>query len=155
MLVMLESVFNTAGLTCEVVEDIMTAIWEKVAFNSATNSIGAICRLPDGRSFSTPESLELALKIAGEVCNLAVACGCANVSVDAVAEKLNNVAKEHAEHFPSMAQDVFAKRPTEVMSIAGAVYKKAKEMEIEVPYTETVYRLIRCIEQNYDAQVLN
>ena len=62
---------------------------------------------------------------------------------------------EMRTHLTSTEQDVLAKRPTEIGSINGGVVQKARALGIPVPYNETMYLLIRTIEQNYDGQVLS
>lgn len=146
--------FNAANLSCEIAGDVLTAIWEKVAFNSATNTMAAVTRLPDGCTLGTPETLSLAIHIAKEVTDVANACG-VKASFESVKAKLENSLAEHAAHFPSMAQDVFKQRKTEIFSINGAVVERAKAHGMEVPYTETMYLLVRTIEQNYGKQKLD
>lgn len=145
--------FNSSGIETSIEEDILASIWEKVAFNCATNTIASVCRLCDKYTLGTEEASVLAFKIAHEVCTVANAAGY-KADEEKVFHKLSTSWKIRGDHFPSMAQDVFAHRRTEIDSINGAVYAKALELGIEVPYVETMYRLVRCIEQNYEAQYL-
>lgn len=145
--------FNHAGIETTIAENIMASIWEKVAFNCATNTMASVCRLCDKYTLGTEETSTLAFKIAHEVCTVANAAGYA-ASEENVIHKLSTSWKIRGDHFPSMAQDVFAQRRTEIGAINGAVYEKARQLNIEVPYVETMYRLVRCIEQNYGAQHL-
>lgn len=146
-------VFNEAGIETTLGEDIMASIWEKVAFNCATNTMASVCRLCDKYTLGTEETRELAFNIARDTCKVANAAGI-NANADNVIHKLSTSYKIRGDHFPSMAQDVFSRRRTEIDSINGAVYKKARELGIEVPYVETMYRLVRCIESNYPNQHL-
>lgn len=150
----LAELFNDAGLSCEIAGNVLAVIWEKVAFNAATNTMAAVTRLPDGYTLGTAETHKLAMHIAKEVTVTAVAAGIP-ASFENVSAKLNASLVEHGGHFPSMAQDVFKKRQTEIASINGAVLKKAQELGLSVPYTETMYLLVRTIEQNYANQKLD
>ena len=62
---------------------------------------------------------------------------------------------EMRPHLTSTEQDVLATGPTEIGSINGGVLQKARALGIPVPYNETMYLLIRTIEQDYDGQVLS
>ena len=150
----INDMFNASGIRTDISKDIMVTIWEKVAHNCATNTLASVCRLTNAYTIGTPETAELAANIIREVCSVANAAG-----IPADGEAVVNRVVKHAKsgggyHFPSMAQDIFAHRRTEVSSINGAVYKKAQELGVKVPYTETMYRLVRCIEEHYDAQYM-
>lgn len=154
MVAQINTMFNDSGIRTDISKDIMVTIWEKVAHNCATNTLASVCRLTNAYTIGTPETAELAANIIREVCSVANAAG-----IPADGEAVVNRVVKHAKsgggyHFPSMAQDVFSHRRTEVSSINGAVYKKAQELGVAVPYTETMYRLVRCIEEHYDAQYM-
>lgn len=151
MVVKVNDLFNAAGIICSIADDIMASIWEKVAFNCATNTMASVTRLCDKYTLGTPETMQLGLNIGSEVCDVANRAGI-KANKDAVLHKLETMWKLVGDHYPSMAQDVFARRRTEVATINGAVYAKAQELGMQVPYTETMYRLVRCIEQNYENQ---
>ena len=146
--------FNEAGIQTSIEENIMASIWEKVAFNCATNTMASVCRLCDKYTLGTCETQELSFKIAHKVCMVANMIGI-YANEEKVVEKLTTSWKIRGDHFPSMAQDVFSKRKTEIEAINGAVYNKALELGVDVPYVETMYRLVRCIEQNYQHQYLD
>ena len=146
--------FNEAGMQTSIEENIMASIWEKVAFNCATNTMASVCRLCDKYTLGTCETQELSFKIAHKVCMVANMIGI-YANEEKVVEKLTTSWKIRGDHFPSMAQDVFSKRKTEIEAINGAVYNKALELGVDVPYVETMYRLVRCIEQNYQHQYLD
>ena len=146
--------FNEAGIKTSIEENIMASIWEKVAFNCATNTMASVCRLCDKYTLGTCETQELSFKIAHKVCMVANMIGI-YANEEKVVEKLTTSWKIRGDHFPSMAQDVFSKRKTEIEAINGAVYNKALELGVDVPYVETMYRLVRCIEQNYQHQYLD
>ena len=146
--------FNEAGIQTSIEENIMASIWEKVAFNCATNTMASVCRLCDKYTLGTCETQSLSFKIAHEVFMVANMIGI-SANEEKVVEKLTTSWKIRGDHFPSMAQDVFSKRKTEIEAINGAVYNKALELGVDVPYVETMYRLVRCIEQNYQHQYLD
>lgn len=67
---------------------------------------------------------------------------------------LANVGKSDlAHHWGSTAQDMlFMKRKTEVETLNGAIVKFGKELGIATPVNETIYLLVRTIEEHYQEQ---
>jgi 2-dehydropantoate 2-reductase len=51
-----------------------------------------------------------------------------------------------SKHAGSMAQDIEAGRETELEAMTGYVVKKAKELGVQVPVTECVYRITKGVE---------
>jgi 2-dehydropantoate 2-reductase len=51
-----------------------------------------------------------------------------------------------SKHAGSMAQDIEAGRETELEAMTGYILRKAKELGVPVPVTETVYRMARGVE---------
>jgi 2-dehydropantoate 2-reductase len=147
-------VFDHAGLNCTIAPDIMTAIWTKVAINATANSITSVCRLRCGVLSTTPEAITLADQIIDEVAAVAKADG-APLNAEAIKENFHRLMAEMSDHLTSTEQDVLNKRPTEVGSINGGVVNKARALGISAPRNETMYLLIRTIEQNYAGQILN
>ena len=139
---------NGAGLTSQLTGDVMTAIWEKVALNAALNAICGVCQVPCG-GLRAEDGRQLARILAREACAVANAAG-VPVSADAVLDRIDQVIfQQDAAHYPSMAHDLAQKRPSEVEAISGAIWRKARELGMEAPYNEAMYRLIKTIEANY------
>lgn len=151
MLLKVDEALRNAGLNSEIVPDVMVAIWEKVAFNAAINACTAACRIPCGGMAVTEEGKNLVYAIAKETVAVANAHG-VKASEQKVIDTLTNTFTAHKDHFTSMAQDILKKRQTEVAFINGGIVKKAKEVGLEVPYTETLFALIKTMENNYDIQ---
>jgi 2-dehydropantoate 2-reductase len=63
---------------------------------------------------------------------------------------MNVMATERGSaHFPSMLEDVTARRPTEVELINGSLVRAAGGVGVEVPLHELVYALVRGKERSY------
>lgn len=133
--------FRAGGLDAAVDVRVAVAIWEKVAFNAALNTIAATTGSPVGRIGRLPEARALAHRIAGEVVSVANASG---VGADAASVHglIDHALDTHADHKPSMLQDVLAGRPTEIDAIAGEVIRKARVANISVPATEAMHALV-------------
>ena len=50
------------------------------------------------------------------------------------------------KHAGSMAQDIEAGRETELEAMTGYIVRKAKELGVPVPVTESVYRMAKGVE---------
>jgi 2-dehydropantoate 2-reductase len=141
-----------AGLGSQIVDDVMVAIWEKVAFNAAINATTALLHVPCGGMGVVAEGEEICYKVSDEACAVANALG---IKADAasVRETLRKTIFElHQDHFTSMAQDVLNKRKTEAAFIPGGVYMQAKNAGLEAPYNEMLYKLLLVAENSYDLQ---
>jgi 2-dehydropantoate 2-reductase len=57
--------------------------------------------------------------------------------------------KRGSAHYPSMLEDVEARRPTEVELINGALVREAQRHGVDAPLQTAVYRLVRAREASY------
>ncbi|NLY39310.1 MAG: 2-dehydropantoate 2-reductase [Firmicutes bacterium] len=142
----LKRVLDAAGLNCVLKEDVFPAIWEKLAFNSAMNSLTAATRLNVGQLGRSAEAKKLAFQIIEEVLGVAEAKGLV-VDKDRVKGLVIKDFESNQEHKPSMLQDVLAGRRTEIESINGAAVREAEKLGLSLPATEILYRLIKIIDQ--------
>ena len=139
------STLSAAGLQCSVDPAVWKAIWEKVAFNAALNSICAVTGCTVDQLGAIPEGMALASAVIDEVVAVARAEG---VAADAghCRKSVSHAIAHHVGHKPSMLQDVLAGRPTEVGAINGAVVEKGLRHGISVPHTNTLLSLVRLME---------
>ena len=137
-----------AGLNGEISHDLFGAVWEKVAFNAAMNGLGAVAKLTVGNLGASPDGRNLAVTLAKEVVAVAIKKGIP-AKENVVLEMMDNAFEHHTHHMTSMLQDVLACRPTEVEAIHGAVVREAAKLNMAVPTTEVIYKLIRVLEQSY------
>jgi 2-dehydropantoate 2-reductase len=136
------AVFYGAGLNCIADPLVDSAIWEKVAFNAAMNSISAITLRNVGEIGDDPDARALVEDVAREVLSVA---GAKSVPVDRarVMAMFDEAFRCHRSHQPSMLQDRLAGRETEIQFINGAVASQASRLGIQVPVTEALLRLVR------------
>ena len=148
----LADVLKEGGLNPVLTDQVFKAIWEKVAFNAAGNSLTAITLLPFGRMGETSEGKELAHEIVREVIGVANAKGIP-ADLDHVLETIDRLMVAHFDHYSSMLQDVLKGRLTEVEFINGAVVREAAKLGMRVPVTETLYKLMCIYQKTYDYRV--
>ena len=135
---------TAAGLDCVADPQVEVAVWEKVAFNAAMNSVAAVTRLPVGPIADHPAGRMLVFAIVMETLAVAKARGLI-VDADRVRQTLEMAFAEHRDHQPSMLQDVLAGRPTEIENINGAIVAYATELGIDTPVTKSMRDLVRLI----------
>jgi 2-dehydropantoate 2-reductase len=135
---------TAAGLNCVADPQVEVAVWEKVAFNAAMNSVAAVTRLPVGPIADHPAGRLLVFAIVLETLAVAKARGL-TVDADRVRQSLEMAFAEHRTHQPSMLQDVLAGRPTEIENINGAIVAYAAELGIDTPVTKSMRDLVRLI----------
>ncbi|AYY59807.1 ketopantoate reductase family protein [Burkholderia multivorans] len=136
---------SRAGLACTLDADVWAAIWEKVAFNAALNTLCAVTRRTVDQLGEHHDGPRLAQAIVAETAAVARAKG---IAVDAarIARNVEHAIREHRGHRPSMLQDVLAGRRTEIDAIGGKVVAAAREVGLAVPHTETMLSLVRVID---------
>ena len=123
-------------------------IWFKLAKNCSGNPVCAVCRLPLGPFTNTDATHAIEVALFMEVATIAKAKGI-TLSKWNTGNKMPETAKMYW-HLPSTAQDVKAKRKTEIDFLNGAVARMGDELGIPTPYNHMITALVKIIEQNYD-----
>lgn len=138
----LAAALTAAGLPAVLDPTAQAAIWQKVAFNAALNTVCGVSGGTVGEVGRAPAARALAHRIAGEV--LAVA-GAEGLQVDTagVHATLDHALDHHLAHKPSMLQDLLAGRPTEIDAINGEVLRVAARHGMAAPCTEALDALVR------------
>jgi 2-dehydropantoate 2-reductase len=139
------------GLKAEAFHDLRPAQWSKLIFNATVNGVAALTGLPHDFHFAETERLSdlghLVRDLVDEGKAVAMAAG---VELHDDPWEMNVVATERGNrHFPSMLEDVEARRPTEVESINGALVREARRRGTPVPLQEALYRLVTAREASY------
>ncbi len=143
----LGELMTKSGLPTKVVADPRGAIWGKFIFNSVMNPVGAIVQGVNAARYEVPEMRALIDDMAAECVRVAEAMGI-RLEFDPMylVKKFRSGEVPLSRHAGSMAQDLEAGRETELESMTGYVVKKAKELGVSVPVTESVYRMAKGVE---------
>jgi len=139
------SALDGAGLNCKLDPHVEVAIWEKLAFNSALNSLAAITGLTVGEMGDRQESRNIVFTILDEVIAVAKARGLA-VDADHIRESVEHAFANHRQHKPSMLQDRLAGRRMEIGTITGAVSKTGETLGIATPVATTFASLLTLVD---------
>ena len=143
----LGELMTKSGLPTRVVADPRGAIWGKFIFNSVMNPIGAIVQGVNAARYEVPEMRALVDDMAEEGVRVAQALGI-RLEFDPMylVKKFRSGEVPLTRHAGSMAQDIEAGRETELEAMTGYLVRKARELGVPAPVTESVYRLAKGVE---------
>jgi 2-dehydropantoate 2-reductase len=143
----LGELMTKSGLPTRVVADPRGAIWGKFIFNSVMNPVGAIMQGVNAARYDVPEVRALIDDMVAECIRVAEALG-VRLEFDPMylVKKIRAGEAPLTKHAGSMAQDIEAGRETELEAMTGYVVRKAKELGVPVPVTESVYRMAKGVE---------
>ncbi len=141
-----EELFKGTGVRYTFMEDIIADMWMKYAGNISQNLPQAVLGIGCGAYSDSKYVNHIAASLWKEVSKVANAKGIALTDEF----QLFVGAKPQARF--STLQDLDAKRHTEIEMFAGEMMRMAKELEIEVPYCEYTYHLIKSLEEKNDGK---
>ena len=140
-----------SGLEAEALPDLRPAQWSKLIFNATVNGVAALTGLPHDAHFAA-EGAESDL---GHLVHALMDEGKRVAAAEGVVLRddpweMNVLAtKRGSAHYPSMLEDVEARRPTEVELINGALVREAERHGVDAPLQNAVYRLVAAREASY------
>ena len=143
----LADALSRSGLECLAMEDARGAQWTKLIFNSASNAMGALTRLPHGVACDQEGVRKVMSALVKEGVAVADALG---ITLDSDPEALIDFGREKAYyHPPSMLQDVMAERLTEVDALNGGIARLGRELGISCPMNEACTAVIKGLEASW------
>lgn len=148
-MIALRAVFQKTVCTFNLVEDIDPVIWKKMINNCTANSICSVARITLGRLYNHDDGAELSELIEAEVRAVAAAQGI----VIPETPRLKGKFPPEFPHVPSTAQDVIAKRRTEIDTLNGAVCRLGRKYNVPTPYNDAMVMLVHLIEDNYQYMI--
>ncbi len=142
---------EAGGLKAEAFGDLRPAQWSKLVFNATVNGVAALTGLPHDFHFAqTEEPSDLGHLVRDLVDEGKAVAAAAGVELHDDPWEMNVLATQRGHrHFPSMLEDVEARRPTELESINGALVREAERVAVRVPLQTAVYRLVKAREASY------
>lgn len=140
-----------SGLKAEALPDLHPAQWAKLIFNATVNGVAALTGLPHDAHFAAETGEadlgRLVHALVDEGKRVAAAAG---VELHDDPWEMNVLAtKRGSAHYPSMLEDVEARRPTEVELINGALVREAERHGVGAPLQTALYRLVAAREASY------
>jgi len=138
---------RSAGLKAEAFADLRPAQWSKLIFNATVNAVAALTGLPHDFHFAEGMLGDLVHELVDEGKAVAAAAG-VELREDPWEMNVHATRRGHA-HYPSMLEDVSAKRPTEIELITGSLVREAERHGVAVPLHAALYTLVRAKEASY------
>jgi 2-dehydropantoate 2-reductase len=142
----------SSGLKAKAFPDLRPAQWSKLIFNATVNAVAALTGLPHDAHFAAADEVtdlgHLVRDLIDEGKRVAAAAG---VGLYEDPWEMNVLAtRRGSAHYPSMLEDVEARRPTEVDLITGALVREGLRLGVPVPLHTAMYRLIKAREASWN-----
>ncbi|HEX4035990.1 MAG TPA: ketopantoate reductase family protein [Solirubrobacteraceae bacterium] len=146
----LADAMTRGGMPTKALADARGAQWTKLIFNAASNPLGALTALTQGRLCEFAPTRALISGIVAEGVAVAAALG---ITLDSDPEALVDHSAEVAyDHRASMLQDALAHRRTEIEALNGGIVRFGSENGIPTPLNEAVLALILGMERAWTSQ---
>jgi 2-dehydropantoate 2-reductase len=134
-----------AGLKAEALPDLRPAQWSKLIFNAAVNPVAALTRLSHDPHFAAEsEPADLGHLVHGLVDEGKTVAAAAGIELRDDPWEMNVLATQRGSaHYPSMLEDVEARRVTEIDLITGSLVREAEKHDVPVPLHSALYALVK------------
>ena len=147
----LAEVIERGGLRARAFRDLRPAQWSKLIFNATVNTVAALTGLPHDGHFAAEERREdlghLVRALMEEGKAVAAAAG---IELHQDPWEMNvHATRRGSAHYPSMLEDVEARRATEIDLITGALLEESERLGIPVPLHTALYQLIKAREASW------
>lgn len=149
------ALMTSAGLHVEVMPDLRPAQWSKLIFNATVNSVAALTGLRHDHHFAD-EGVpgDLGHLVHGLVDEGKAVAAAAGIELHDDPWEMNVLAtRRGSAHYPSMLEDVDARRPTEIELITGALVREAGRCGVPVPLHTAMYGLVRAKEASWQVEL--
>ena len=133
-------------------DDIYKYIWKKVIVNSTVNTVCYVLRLKIGEVEAHPAGQKLFHDVIREACAVATARGTELDADEFIAHDHMDIVTNIGDYYPSMCQDAFNKRQTEIYVLNGKIAEYGKELGIPTPTCDVLSTIVRAVQDNYDKQ---
>ena len=140
-----------SGLKAEALPDLRPAQWSKLIFNAAVNPVAALTGLPHDPHFAAErEPTDLGHVVHGLVDEGKAVARAAGIELHDDPWEMNVLATQRGSaHYPSMLEDVDARRETEIELITGSLIREAERHDVLVPLHRALYALVKGKEESW------
>ncbi|MDR0470046.1 MAG: 2-dehydropantoate 2-reductase [Peptococcaceae bacterium] len=150
----LEKLLCAGGMPAECNERTEEFVWDKLVTNVMINGIAALLQLAGEDVGSHEDGRLLQRELCREACEVANARGIKldfnHYWHDRSGGEPYDRSKVKVFHYVSAVFDSYQKRKTEMDFLCGAIVKEGQKYGVPTPYNETVWRLVRLMQDNYD-----
>ena len=140
----LREMLRQADFSVDVVTNLDSLLWGKLAINAGINPLTALLRIPNGQLLHRPTATALMHAAARETATVAAALGISLPFPDPAAA-VTAVATRTAGNISSMLQDIQRGAPTEIEAICGEIIRAGESVGIPTPINRTLYQLVAAL----------
>lgn len=144
----LEKFFSSQHIPYRICKDILREQWNKLMLNCGINQVCARYACGYGPCQSHGEHQQEFIRAMEEVKIVANTQGISLTQED-IEQWIQLVDSLAADSMPSMAQDILAKRKTELALFSGTILPLARQLNLAVPTLQTLYEEIRKREEQF------
>src|SRR5262249_36200189 len=130
--VRLASALETAGVTVNLTDRIVAALWDKLVFLEPFAVVGALARATIGEVRASPPLWGMLRQATAEAAAVARARG-VDLGADNVERALSHVEMLPSDATASMNRDIVAGRPSELDALTGSIVRHGDELGIHTP----------------------
>ncbi len=147
----LARLIQESGLKARAFDDLRPAQWSKLIFNATVNAVAALTGLRHDAHFAAEgEPADLGHLVHGLMDEGKAVAAAAGIELHEDPWEMNvHATRRGSAHYPSMLEDVEARRPTEIELITGALVREAERLGVPVPLHTALYRLIKAKEASW------
>ena len=149
----LERLWCSGGMPAECNERTEEFIWGKLCDNIMYNGMAALLLTSNEDNSGHPDGWLLMRELVREACEVACAKGINLDFNDYWTDKSDRVydrEKVKTHHYVSALFDSYQKRKTEIDFLNGTIVREGQKYGIPTPYNETIWRLVRVMQDSYD-----
>ncbi|HGH0793081.1 TPA: ketopantoate reductase family protein [Staphylococcus pseudintermedius] len=146
----INQVFNDAKLNAKISDNVFKSIWSKATLNSVLNPLCTILDKTINEFSQYEKARDIVEPLIGEIVAVAEARG-VSLSAAALLDKIEAAYPNEAQglHYPSMHQDLYNGRYTEIDYLNGQIAKYGRELGIATPNNEMLTHLIHELEMKH------
>ena len=143
------AMFERAGVSCRVADNIEGELWTKLTWNCALNAVSALGRATYGQIAASPDARKLVETAVYELLAVARAAGVHPPGFEdpqvALAGSFK-IATQLADAYSSTAQDMMRGKRTEIDSLNGYIARRGAELGVPTPVHQALYTLVKLAE---------
>ncbi|PTI79630.1 2-dehydropantoate 2-reductase [Staphylococcus succinus] len=143
----INNIFNDAKLNSKISDNVFQSIWSKATLNSVLNPLCTILDKTINQFSQYPNTRQMIEPVIEEIVAVAKARGL-ELDFEALVNKIEAAYPIEAQglHYPSMHQDLYKGRLTEIDYLNGQIVKYGKAVSIPTPNNEMLTHMIHQLE---------
>ncbi len=137
-----QETMSGAGITVELSDDIVRALWSKALYNSPANGLASAARLAPKDLMESPQGTALFRSAIQEIADVATASG-VQMGDEDVQRAFDLIANRPMGARGSMQVDVEAGRPLELEAMVGFVGRIGRDGNVPTPIFDVLYTVLQ------------